>query len=80
MCPDYLCNQFKFVHNIHDHKTRSHTTNTLVVPKCNSNSGKRKAFLVRAASLWNNITPSIRADLGNLTLSQFKTSVITSVL
>ena len=79
MCPDYLCNQFKFVHNIHDHITRSHTTNTLVVPKCNSNSGKR-TFLVRAASLWNNITPSIRADLDNLTLSQFKTSVITSVL
>ena len=75
MCPDYLCNQFKFVHNIHDHITRSHTTNTLVVPKCNSNSGKR-TFLVRAASLWNNITPSIRADLDNLTLSQFKTSVI----
>ena len=79
MCPDYLCNQFRFVHNIHDHITRSHTTNTLVVPKCNSNSGKR-TFLVRAASLWNNITPSIRADLDNLTLSQFKTSVITSVL
>ena len=73
--PDYLCNQFKFVHTLLKHITRSHTSNTLIVPKCNSNSGSR-TFLVRAANLWNNVPPSIRAELDNLTLYQFKTNVI----
>ena len=77
MCPDYLCNQFNFVHNIHNHITRSHTSNTLIVPKCNSNSGKR-TFLVRASNLWNNVPPSIRTELDNLTLFHFKTNVIAS--
>ena len=58
MCLGYLCNQFNFVHNIHNYITRSHTSNTLIVPKCNSNSGKR-TYLVRAANLWNNVPPSI---------------------
>ena len=75
MCPDYLCNQFNFVHNVHNHITRSHTSNTLIIPKCNSNSGKR-TFLVRAANLWNNVSPSIRTELDNLTLYYFKTNVI----
>lgn len=77
MCPDYLCNQFNFVHNNHDHITRSHTTNTLTVPKCNSNSGQR-TFIVRASNLWNSLAPSIRADLDNLSLYQFKSKVIAS--
>ena len=77
MCPDYLCNQFNFVQNVHNHITRSHTSNTLIVPKCNSNSGKR-TFLVRAANLWNNVPPSIRTELDNLTLYYFKTNVIAS--
>ena len=34
---------------MHNHITRSHTSNTLIEPKCNSNSGKR-TFLVRAAN------------------------------
>ena len=38
MCPDYLCNMFNFVHDNHDHVTRSHTSNTLIVPKYNSNT------------------------------------------
>ena len=77
MCPDYLCNQFNFVHNVHNHITRSHTSNTLIVPKCNSNSGKR-TFLVRAANLWNNVPLSICAELDNLTLYHFKTNIIAS--
>ena len=71
MCPDYLCNQFNFVHNMHNHITRSHTSKTLIVRKCNSNSGKR-TFLVRAANLWNNVPPSIRTELDNLTLYLLK--------
>ena len=57
-CPNYLCNQFSFVHDSHDHLTRSHTSNTLNVSKCNSNSGKR-TFGVRAATLWNNLPASL---------------------
>ncbi len=37
--PEYLCNQFNFVHDSHNHKTRNQTTNTLIVPKSSSNSG-----------------------------------------
>ena len=77
MCPEYLCNQFDFVHNAHDHKTRSHSSNTLIVPKCNSNSGKR-TFIVRAANLWNNLPPSYRVNFETMSLHQFKTSIITS--
>jgi len=79
MCPDYLCNQFNFVHNNHDHITRSHTTNTLIVPKFNSNSGKR-TFLVRAANLWNKLLPPIRAELYNMSMYQFKSNVLVSTL
>ena len=78
VCPDYLCNQFNFVHNNHDHLTRSHATNTLTVPKFNSNSGKR-TFIVRAANLWNNLSPSIRTELYNMSITQFKSSVIVSI-
>ena len=73
-CPNYLCNQFSFVHDSHDHLTRSHTSNTLNVSKCNSNSGKR-TFGVRAATLWNNLPASIRANLDNMSLHQFKSSI-----
>ena len=38
----YLCNQFNVVHNVHNHITRSHTSNTLIVPKCNL---QRELFL-----------------------------------
>ena len=41
------------------------------------NSGKR-TFLVRASNLWNNVPPSIRTELDNLTLYHFKTNVIAS--
>ena len=79
MCPYYLCDQFNFVHNFHDHTTRNLSANTLIVPNYKSNSGKR-AFLVKPANFWNNVPPSIRLNLDNLTLYQFKTNVFTSAL
>ena len=74
MCPNYLCNQFNFVHDYHEHLTRNHTTNTLIVPKCSSNSGQR-TFIVRAANLWNNLPASFHADLENMSLYQFKARI-----
>ena len=41
----YVINSILFIMYIHNHITRSHTSNKLIVPKCNSNSGKR-TFLV----------------------------------
>ncbi len=79
MCPDYLCDMFNFVHDNHNHVTRSHTSNTLIVPKYNSNSGKR-TFIVRAAYLWNSLSASIRVELHNMSLYQFKTNVINVII
>ena len=69
--PPYLSSQFVFVHNTHMHATRNHSTNTLVIPKCNTNSGLR-TFHVRAGHLWNSVPPSIRSELSNMSLRQFK--------
>ena len=38
LSPSCLSSQFEFVPDNHSHLTRSHTNNTLVVPKFNSNS------------------------------------------
>ena len=75
--PDYLSCQFDFVHNSHTYTTRNHTSNTLLIPKSNSNSGKR-TFHARASSLWNNVSPKIRIELRNMSLSQFKSCFTTS--
>lgn len=75
-CPSYLYNQFEFVHDIHDHLTRSSTTNMLNVPNYNANSGER-TFAVRAANLWNELVPeSIRINHENMSLSQFKSNIV----
>ncbi len=79
MCPDYLCNQFNFVHNTHNHRTRSQTTNTLIVPKSSSNSGDR-TFIVRAARLWNNLPQVFRADVENMSMYQFKSIAVNSAM
>ena len=79
MSLNYLIDQLNLVHNFHDHITSNHSTNTLIVPRYKSNS-ENNMFLVRAANLRNNVSPSIRADLDNLSLYQFKTSVFTSAL
>jgi len=71
LSPSYLSSQFDFVHNRHTHSTRNSTTNTLIVPKFYTNSGQR-TFHVRAANIWNRISPQIRTELYNMSLRQFK--------
>ena len=69
MGPSYLSSQFEFVHDYHSYKTRNHTTNTLVVPKFNSNAGLH-TFHVRAvwaAHAWNNLSPIVRTELDSIT-------------
>ena len=41
----------------HMHVTRNHTTNTLILPKFNTNSG-RQTFHARAGYLWNSVPTS----------------------
>ena len=72
--PSYLSSQFEFVHDYHSYRRRNHTTNTLVVPKCNSNAGLR-TFHVRAAHAWNNLSPTVRTELDSITTSQFKSKI-----
>ena len=74
--PTYLSSNFEFVHNYHNHTTRNHSSNTLIIPKINSNSGMR-TFLFRSGHLWNNLSPSIRIDLENMSLGQFKSYIST---
>ena len=74
--PSYLCSKFDFVHNHHLHATRNHTSNTLFIPKVNSNSGMR-TFLVRSSHLWNNLATTIRTDFNNMSICEFKTCIST---
>ena len=74
MGPSYLSSKFEFVHDYHSYKTRNHTTNTLVVPKFNSNAGLR-TFHVRAAHAWNNVSPIVRTELDSKPTSQFKSKI-----
>ena len=74
--PPYLCSKFDFVHNHHSHATRNLTSNTLFIPKVNSNSGMR-TFQVRSGHLWNSLAPTIRTDLYNMSISEFKTCLST---
>ena len=76
LSPTYLSSQFEFVHNYHSHVTRNHSSNTLVIPKCNSNAGLRTFHVTcRAAHAWNNLPPDVRTELNNLTVNQFKSKV-----
>ena len=74
LSPSYLSNQFQFVHNNHSHLTRNHTSNTLAVPKFKTNSGLR-TFHVRAAYAWNNLPVSIRNEMDNMTVRQFRLKI-----
>ena len=74
LSPSYLSNQFEFVHNNHSHLTRNHTSNTLAVPKFKTNSGLR-TFHVRAAYAWNNLPVSIRNEMDNMTVRQFRLKI-----
>ena len=72
--PSYLSSQFDFVHDNHNHITRNHTSNTLIVPKFKSNSGQR-TFHVRAAYAWNSLPPTVRTQMENMTLGQFQAKI-----
>lgn len=75
LSPTYLTSKFEFVHSNHAHATRNQVSNTLIVPKFNSNSGLR-TFHVRATYIWNNLSPAIRTEMENMTLGQYKTNVL----
>ena len=77
--PNYLSSQFDFVHNNHTYTTRNHTSNTLMIFKCNSNSCLR-IFHFRTGDIWNNISAMIRIELNNMSLSQFKSYISNSAL
>ena len=66
--PSYLPDQFDFVHN-HHHLTRNHTSNTLIVPKFNTNSGKH-TFYLRVAYAWYNLPTEVRMDFDNMSVQQ----------
>ena len=44
-----------------------YTTNTLIIPKFNTNSGQR-TFHARAGYLWNSVPTSIRSELNDISL------------
>lgn len=71
LSPSYLSSQFEYVHNTHTYITRNHSNNTLIVPKYKSNSGLR-TFNVRGAYAWNCVSPTLRAEMETLSISQFK--------
>ena len=74
MGPSYLHSQFEYVHDNHSYKTRNHTSNTLVVPKFNSNAGLSTSH-VREAHAWNNLSPIVRTESDSITTSQFKSKI-----
>jgi len=76
LSPAYLSSQFNFIHDYHNYATRNHSSNTLVVPKFKSNSGKR-TFHVRSAYIWNNLPTTIRTEVNVLSLGQFKAKACT---
>ena len=74
--PPYLSSQFAFVHNDHMHVTIETTQPILIIPKFNTNSGRR-TFHARAGYLWNSVPTSIRSELNDISLRQFKLHIPT---
>ena len=58
------------------HVTGNHITNTLIIPKFNTNSSRR-TFHARAGYLWNSVPTSIRSELNDISLRQFKLYIST---
>ena len=73
--PSYLSN-FKFTHSVHDYSTRCQISNTIIVPKFESNAGLRM-FHVRASHLWNNLPSNIRINFDAMSINQFKNNAFT---
>ena len=73
--PDYLSSKFIFTHSVHSYPTRDQTSNTLVVPHSNTNSGER-TFHTRAALLWNNVSHNVRNKFDSLSVHKFKKDVL----
>ena len=73
MVPAYMPS-FTFIHSTHDMSTRSHSSNTLVIPPWNITAGKR-TFEYRAATLGNRLSVNIRSNFMNMSLNEFKSVI-----
>ena len=74
LAPTYLSSAFIFTHSVHSKCTRSQSHNNLVIPKWNTNFGK-KTFHYRAAILWNMLPTNIRVNFNSLSVNQFKNAI-----
>ena len=59
LCPDYISSKFCYSSNIHQHSTRSASSNSLHIPRINLNVGKSR-ISYRGAISWNSLPPEIR--------------------
>ena len=60
LVPDYLCDMFTNVGDVHDHNTRQSGAD-LTLPKPKTNSMKN-AFSYRGAEVWNCLSASLKAS------------------
>ena len=72
LCPGYMKNLLTPFKNVHFQNTRGSTNNNLVLPRVNTNSGKR-SFSFLASSDWNSLDVDIR---NASTLSQFRNAYL----
>lgn len=70
MVPDYLCDMFTNISDIHDHNTRQSRAN-LTLPKPKTNNMKN-AFSYRGAGVWNCLSLSQKSSE---TIANFKSSI-----
>ena len=77
--PNYLSSKFIFTHSVHNYSTRGQISNSLIIPQCNSNSGRRM-FTSRSSQIWNNLPQDIRINYQTMSLNQFRNSSYTFTL
>ena len=51
--------------------SRNHSSNTLSIPSWNITAGKR-TFQYRAATNWNKLPVSVRSNVSDMSLNEFK--------
>ena len=74
--PNYLSSKFIFTHSVHNYSTRGQISNSLIIPLCNSNSGRRM-FTSRSSQIWNNLPQDIRINYQTMSLNQFRNNALT---
>ena len=74
--PNYLSSKFIFTHSVHNYSTRGQISNSLIIPQCNSNSGRRM-FTSRSSQIWNNLPQDIRINYQTMSLNQFRNNALT---